>query len=516
MKKLLDFATALVISLILFAFTTHTVAIDGASHAIARAAPESRPVVEPEAARPPPEIVPGIKEPKSQPIDALPEQKPDESPGSRIGIIGLLKAKLLYPIRYAFISTTRPKGGISGIMLNKVTNRVEVIVTWTDMPPIWEAGRGELSDRVTNLVSDPTKDVIINIPVARDSQRYSNRNEALDRLKKDLKHFESTDRSKVVGATVFKARTKDAIRYSQYLAKAEVQARRQGRDMAIVRAGMPQSEAATYKPYGRSILAPQGPGSEKALYINGGFQKGQYVVEGEGEQTERHIKFVGVLSPEMNWIPHDRPHSPENIAPDADPEKRGVNLDTLFDDSSNSNSRDNTLASQAAQFALFYSAFQAVQRNISSLIFPFLETMVNNSNATIVYHAAFSIWSDLTLSDYILVSPFCQGLNRFAEIEDDYAKANNLSTTSEEYQNMLAFNGILIAKYETAWNDALQAVNASGLLDLRDKLADNLQVNGTGIESPEFTTLKTDMGGIDWFLQYDIPANVSTNLTGGV
>ena len=142
--------------------------------------------------------------------------------------------------------------------------------------------------------------------------------------------------------------------------------------------------------------------------------------------------------------------------------------------------------------------------------------MVNGSNATVLYHAAWSLWADLTMSGDILNGPFSNGLNRITEIENDYARANNLSTSSDEYKTMLALDGLLINKYEIAWNNSLQAVNASGLLDLRNQLSANLLVNETGIESADFDTLDTNMVGIAWFTQYDIPANVTGNSTDGL
>ena len=497
-------------------YTTASV-IDGRNVVVGRALPE--PVHEQPDEKPPPKVYKG---PAPQVVDPASQPKPG-SAGTRDSIKALLKIKLIYPVFRILKMNGRPLRGSSGITLNKGTGKMEFVIGYNDMRGAWEAGRG--------VQPDPTKDIVTDFPITEDPARDALREENLGKLISYENEPWKSDSP--VGSSVVRARAKEGIKYTKYLQQAREQAFQAGREMSIVRPGMTRKEASKYrpdtmpllkKPTGAkappaAVIRPGDPGWQRRMYGWAAVGEGLYLKKMRGA-TPYDDPYILMAFPEVDFNPPPRPADdhPDPLAPDELPpsrNKRGVNLDNLYGQSSDSISDPgNDLTNEAAQFELFYEAFQTVQTNISTLIFPILQTMVNNSNASTIYHAAWSIWAELTMADDIVDGPFSSGFNRLAAIEDDYARANNMSTTSDAYKTMLAVNGVLINKYETAWNQSLKAVNASGLLDLRDALADNLQLaNGTGIESPDFTTLNTEVQGIQWFVQYDVPVNGSSNST---
>lgn len=497
-------------------YTTASV-IDGRSVVVGRAFLE--PINERPDEKPPPKVYKG---PEPQVVDPASQQKPG-SAGTRDSIKALLKTKLIYPVYRGLKINARPVRGTSGIAVNKGTGKMELVIGYNDMRGAWEAGRG--------VQPDLTKDIIADFPVTEDPSRDASRQENLEILIRNEKEPWKSDSP--VGHTVVRAGAKDGIKYTRHLQQAREQAFQAGREMSIVRPGMTRKEASKYRsdtmpllnaptwarPPPAAVIRPGDPGWKRRMYGWSAVGEGLYLEKMRGA-TPYDDPYILMAFPEVDFNPPPRPadYHPDPLAPDELPpsrNKRGVNLDNLYGQSSDSTSDPgNDLTNEAAQFELFYEAFQTVQTNISTLIFPILQTMVNNSNASTIYHAAWSIWAELTMADDIVDGPFSSGFNRLAAIEDDYARANNMSMTSDAYKTMLAVNGVLINKYETAWNQSLKAVNASGLLDLRDTLADNLQLaNGTGIESPDFTTLNTEVQGIQWFVQYDVPVNGSSNST---
>lgn len=139
-----------------------------------------------------------------------------------------------------------------------------------------------------------------------------------------------------------------------------------------------------------------------------------------------------------------------------------------------------------AEFTLLWDAFHAVQSNISDTIFPFLDAMINNTNSSLLYEAAWSIWADLTASNEYTAGPFSNGMHSFDALEDAYLKANNVTEDDPTFQNMLVVNAILLDSYTTTWTQAFAAVNGSGLIQQLQTLAGYLLTNDTAVAPASF------------------------------
>lgn len=129
---------------------------------------------------------------------------------------------------------------------------------------------------------------------------------------------------------------------------------------------------------------------------------------------------------------------------------------------SGSASNDPTGGSQN-DLQFYLEAFDIIQSNATEILWPFLDDMIQDSNSSEVYMAAWSIYSQLLRKPYKVVGSFYYGLTSFDWEEEQWRADPNIS--NETLLEFYAQNDILLDLYDTAWNGGLAALNASGTLD---------------------------------------------------
>ena len=111
------------------------------------------------------------------------------------------------------------------------------------------------------------------------------------------------------------------------------------------------------------------------------------------------------------------------------------------------------------------------RNNVSDLIWPVIQDMLAFSNSSLVYGAAFSLYTELTMAPVSVMGPFKGGMHSLDQYEDSL----QASGASDATMNLVyAIDGILIELYQTAWDNATALANATGLLGDLAVLADYL------------------------------------------
>lgn len=174
---------------------------------------------------------------------------------------------------------------------------------------------------------------------------------------------------------------------------------------------------------------------------------------------------------------------------------------------------------EEALYQEYLAAMESIQGNGSMILFPFLNDMINGSNSSLVYEAAWAVQSNMLSTDELVMGPFWGGGHSFEDREDQWLlthgfyiaddgtivvpsnyTANQTRITNDtihELRDMLAVNAILIDKYEAAYNNGSDAVNATNLLGLLDDYSYLLDINDTSIIPSNELTPNTLTSGAD-------------------
>jgi len=204
----------------------------------------------------------------------------------------------------------------------------------------------------------------------------------------------------------------------------------------------------------------------------------------------------------------------------------------------NSGTDKNAAVDAKAQFQTYLQAFEIVQSNISTLLFPWLDAMLEGSNSTLVHDAAWSIHSDLTISNTLILGPVAHGMHCLDSLEDQLFASNSTynsslsvlernltgdATAEEEPTDdelavleYLALHGTLLDLYDHVWTNAVRAVNATGLLADLTTLAGYLLPEDMSIAPAGFGDLpKVNSGEEQYFTAYNRSTVSKGNITVG-
>lgn len=171
---------------------------------------------------------------------------------------------------------------------------------------------------------------------------------------------------------------------------------------------------------------------------------------------------------------------------------------------------DNDTASSEAEFQQYINAFNVARSNVSDLIFPFLDTILANTNSSIVYDAAWSIYSDLTGSSPYVMGPFFHGMNCIEWIEDQLALngTNITSPSMNATENLarleyLAVHQVLLELYDYAYHGAASAINQTGLMEDMLTLAQYFAPTDASVFPPGYSTYTEPTYDASYFMVYN-------------
>ena len=172
-------------------------------------------------------------------------------------------------------------------------------------------------------------------------------------------------------------------------------------------------------------------------------------------------------------------------------------------------SKGNSTAARTAEFQLYLNAYRTVQANISDLLFPFFDAVLNGTNNSLIYDIVWSVYSDLTGLGPQIIGPFSYGMHCFDWMEEAYLNstrntANNISSHTSSitstnssnvrdpmYQQMLATHYTLIEFYGYVWTNASAIANQTGLLRDLVILSEYLTPVHPSIMSADWTSLQS-------------------------
>ncbi|KAI4197043.1 MAG: hypothetical protein LQ350_006173 [Teloschistes chrysophthalmus] len=155
----------------------------------------------------------------------------------------------------------------------------------------------------------------------------------------------------------------------------------------------------------------------------------------------------------------------------------------------------NTPSDQTQEYHDYLSAYEAIRNNATELIMPFIVEMVNGSNSSFVWDAA---WDIMSLADPAInvMGPLQGGMHCFDYIEEQMVARN---TPEEQMDAIYVFHGLLIAMYQEQWNKAYNALDGAGMINDLVILTNALTTNETWAQS-----IKQDLAGTndlnDYFL----------------
>ena len=173
----------------------------------------------------------------------------------------------------------------------------------------------------------------------------------------------------------------------------------------------------------------------------------------------------------------------------------------------------------SADFQTYLAAFNVAQSNVSNLIFPFLDSILNGTNSSIVYDTAWSIYSDLTGSSPVIIGPFMYGMHSLDWIEDQIFGNSTNSTVSHEDKyaknEILAFHSVLLDLYNYAWSNGTAAINQTGLLEDMTMLSQYMMPNDTSIMGSyaNYTSPAYDASYFTTYNQTLLPDSAYGNVT---
>lgn len=161
------------------------------------------------------------------------------------------------------------------------------------------------------------------------------------------------------------------------------------------------------------------------------------------------------------------------------------------------------------------SAFQYAQANASNIVTPFILDMLNGTNSSMMYEAAWSIYSELTAATEQVIGPFTMGLNSIDWMEDQLfngtaytidmlmAKSNLTHHELALLETVVVLEGVYEV-YEKTWDAAYYALSSTGLLADMVKLAGWLMPNDTSIIPATRMHVIPDAsaGNVKFFTQY--------------
>ena len=161
---------------------------------------------------------------------------------------------------------------------------------------------------------------------------------------------------------------------------------------------------------------------------------------------------------------------------------------------------------ESEDFKNYLTPFEEAQKKAVKIVTPILHDMVAGSTASQIYDAALSIYADLTYYPVSVIGPFHNGENDLDDREEQYKEDldGNKDLKPEDrtgsYDNLLAFNGVLILKYERAWKKATEALDKDQLREEMPNLAGFLDVANEKAIPKEQLEVNKDFKEIDFLL----------------
>ena len=159
---------------------------------------------------------------------------------------------------------------------------------------------------------------------------------------------------------------------------------------------------------------------------------------------------------------------------------------------------------QQSQFQKYFNTYRILQTKIDSLVFPFIQTMINTTNDILIYDVAMTAYVEIVGLPIKLNGPFQGGMNATTWLEKQYFNGTNHSIasiiatpnsrrTKDDIVALKYFSSYqsLLNVYYNAYYNGMKTANSTNLLNTFWTLQNYLITNDTSIMSKEYTTVNT-------------------------
>ena len=184
--------------------------------------------------------------------------------------------------------------------------------------------------------------------------------------------------------------------------------------------------------------------------------------------------------------------------------KRDNLINTIITSTQVSANTTNALSTQQNQFQKYLNTYRVVQTKISALVLPFIRTITNATNNTLIYDVAMTAYVEIVGLPITFGGPFQGGINATIWLEKQYFNGTNhslaaitaLSTSERTKNDTAALNYFisyqsLLNVYHYAYHNGFKVANSTGMLDTLWTLQKYLMAKDTAIMSKAFTTTDT-------------------------
>jgi len=227
---------------------------------------------------------------------------------------------------------------------------------------------------------------------------------------------------------------------------------------------------------------------------------------------------VRVATQPRPYIPYD-PSSPQRHSRS----RRGIALikerentntiESMFDSSQtthNSQYIGTPFSDPTSEFQFYMNIYQEIQANVSDLLFPYFDTVLNNTNS---YDLVWSVYSNLVAKGPFLIGPYSNGMTCFDAMEQQtfgnisLTDSTGHSTYNASVAAILLTDAILIDIYTIVWGNATEIANQTGYLQQMDVLRQFLSPMNSSIIPSSWYQTETDYD-TSYFTIYNRTMNI--------
>lgn len=163
-------------------------------------------------------------------------------------------------------------------------------------------------------------------------------------------------------------------------------------------------------------------------------------------------------------------------------------------------SPQNSTSETPEELQAYLDAWDIVRSNATDILWPFIVDMLEGTNSSAVITAAWSVYSDMIPTPYVVMGPFLYGWTSLFTQEEAWAQSGNISNAT--LAELYAVNDVLIDLYSTAWDGGFEALNSTGVLYNLNWLGETIMAYNTSLPVGPINDPDVPDPYADFFLSY--------------
>lgn len=144
---------------------------------------------------------------------------------------------------------------------------------------------------------------------------------------------------------------------------------------------------------------------------------------------------------------------------------RGTERDASLRNRRRSTPGQNPPSDPVAEFRYYIDVYTQLRSNVSELLFPYFDNILNHTNSSSIYEMLRSVHSDLVAAGPWTIGPYSNGADCFDWIEEQlFGKITNTTLQNDTVVGVLVNHDMLSEIYSNIWGNASQIANQTGYL----------------------------------------------------